>query len=143
MGLPSGRLPSLSITWEVCHRSDPSSAPPHDLGENGQGRNLLELVNALRGEYPSLTQFPYQPPAIGIAPDSAHLTYCCCAYPKLSTHCPRLHPYQNSVSTLQDSLASILLHRVRGCDPYTLHIYTWLNPTSNFGKSLHLWHPCP
>ena len=54
---PSGRLTSLSITWELCHGSDPSSDPPLNLGENGQGRKLLKLVNALRGKHPSLTQF--------------------------------------------------------------------------------------
>ena len=69
--LPSGRLPSLLIAWEVCHRSDPSSALPHDLGENSQGRKLLILANALRGKCPSPTQFPYQPSVIGIVPGSA------------------------------------------------------------------------
>ena len=140
VGPPSGRVPSLSVTWEVCHRSNPSSVLPHDLGKNSQGRKPLELVNALRGECPNPTQFPYQPSAIGIVPDSAYLvlSHCCSVHPKSSTHCPRLYPYQSSIPTLQDSLARILLHRVRGCNPYTLHVYTQLNPTSNFGKSLHL-----
>ena len=52
---PSGRLPSLLIAWEVNHKSNPSSAPPHNLGENGQGRKLLIPVNALRGKCPSPT----------------------------------------------------------------------------------------
>ena len=117
--LPSGRLPLLSIAWEVHHRSNPSSALPLNLGENGQGRKLLKLVNALRGECPSPTQFPYQPYVIGIVPDSAHqvLSHCCSVHPKSSTHCPRLYPYQSSVPTLQDSLAGILLHRVRSVIP--------------------------
>ena len=142
---PSGRLPSLSITWEVCCRSDPSSALPPDLGENGQRRKLLKLVNALSGKCPSPTQFPYQPSIIGIVPDSVHqaLSHCCSVHPKLSTHCPRLYLYQSSIPTLQNSLARIFLHRVRGCNPCTLHINTQLNPTSNFGKSWHLWHPHP
>ena len=133
--LPLGRLPSLLITWEVCHRSDPSLALPLNPGENGQGRKLLKLVNALKGKCPSLTQFPYLPSVIGIAPDSAHqvLSQYYSVHPKLSTHHPRLYPYQSSIPTLQDSLAGILLHMVRGYDPCTLHINTLLNPTSNFG----------
>ena len=142
---PSGRLPSLLITWEVCHRSDPSSALPHNLGENGQGRKLLILVNVLRGECPSPTWFPYQPSIIGIVPDSACqvLSHCYSVHPKSSTHHPKLCQYQSSIPTLQDSLARILWHRARGCNPCILHINTQLNPTSNFGKSLHLWHPHP
>ena len=142
---PSGRLPSLLITWEVCHRSNPSLALPLNLGENGQGRKWLKLVNALKGQHPSPTWFPYLPSIIGIAPDSVHqvLSHCYSVYPKSSTHHPRLYLYQDSVLTLQDSLARILLHRVKGCDPCTLHINTPLNPTSIFGRSLHLWHPHP
>ena len=145
LDLPSGRLPSLLIAWEVHHRSNPSSALPHDLGENSQGRKLLILVNVLRGECLSLTWFPYQPSIIGIVTDSAHqaLSHCYNIHPKSSTHCPRLCQYQSSVPTLQDSLARILWHRAKGCDPCILHVDTWLNPTSNFGKSLHLWHPHP
>ena len=138
--LPSGRLPLLSITWEVHHRSDPSLAPPHDLGVNGQGRNLLVPVSALRGVCRSPTQFPYQPSIIGIVLDSAHqvLLHCYNVHPKSSACCLRLCQYQSSVPTLQNNLAKILLHRARGCNPYTLHINTLLNPISNFGKSLHL-----
>ena len=142
---PSGRLPSLLIAWEVCHRSDPSLTLPLGLGENNQWRKWLKLVNASKGECPSPTWFPYPQSIIGIAPDSVHqaLSHCYSVHSKLSAHCPRLYPYQNSILTLQDSLARILLHRVRGCNPCTLHINTLLNPTSNFGQSLHLWHLHP
>ena len=130
MDPPSGRLPLLLIAWEVCHRSDPSLASLHDLGKNGQGRKLLILVNALRGECPSPTWFPYQPSIIEIVLDSVHqvLSYCYNVHPKLSAHHLRLCQYQSSIPTLQDNLARILLHRVRGCDPYTLPINTQLNP---------------
>ena len=147
---PSGRLPLLSITWEVHHRSNPSSAPQHNLGENGQGRKLLELVNALRGKCPSPTWFPYQPSVIGIVPDSAHLAllHCCSVHPKLSTHHPSLYMYQWSIPTLQDSLVRILLHRVIGCDSYTQHVDTQLNSTSTaslassslkMGRFIFMW----
>ena len=143
--LPSDRLPSLSIAWEVCCRSNPSSAPPHDLGGNGQGRKLLVPANALRGKHPSLTQFPCQPSIIEIVPDSVHqaLSHCYNVHPRSSTHHPRLCQYQSSIPTLQGSLTRILWHRARGCNPCILCIGTQLNPTSNFGKSLHLWHPHP
>ena len=143
VGPPSGRLPSLLIAWEVHHRSNPSLTLPLSLGENGQGRKQLKLVNALKGKCPSLTQFPYLPSIIGIAPDSVHqaLSHCYSVHPKSSTDRPRLYLYHNSILTLWDSLARILLRRVRGCNPCTLHVNTLLNPTSNFGRSLHLWHP--
>ena len=133
--LPSGRLPSLLIAWGVCHRSDPSSAPPHNPGENGQGRKPLILVNALRGKCPSPTWFPYQPSIIGIVLDSAHqvLSHCYSVHPKSSTHHLRLYLYQSSIPTLQDSLARILWHRVKGCNPYNLHVNTW------FKSHLQLW----
>ena len=137
---PSGRLPSLSTAWEVHNRSDPSLAPPHDLGQNSQGGKLLVPVNALRGICPSLTQFPYQPSVIVIVLDSAcqALLHCYNVHPKSLVHCLRLCQHPSSVPTLQDNLARILWHRAKGCNPYTLHINTWLNPISNFGKSLHL-----
>ena len=143
--LPSGRLPSLSIAWEVHCRSNPSSAPPHNLGENSQGRKLLVLINALRGKCPSPTKFPCQPSIIEIVFDSACqvLSHCYNVHPRSSTHHPRLCQYQSSILTLQDTPARILWHRARGCNPCILHIGTWLNPTSNFGKSLHLWGPHP
>ena len=117
--LHSGRLPLLLITWEVCHRSDPSSAPLHGLGENSQERKLLILANALRGGCPSPTWFPYQPSIIGIVLDLAHqvLSHCYNVCPKSSAHHLRLYQYQSSIPTLQDNLARILWHRVRGCDP--------------------------
>ena len=76
--LPSGRLPLLLITWEVCHRSDPSSTLPHDLGENDQGKKWLKPGVALKGKHPSPTLIPYPPSIIGIAPGSAHqaLSHC-------------------------------------------------------------------
>ena len=94
---PSGRLPLLLITWEVHHRSNPSSAPPHNLGENGQGRKQLKLVNALKGECPSPTWFPYLPSVIGLAPYLAHqaLSHCYSVHPKSSTQHPRLYLYQS------------------------------------------------
>ena len=143
--LPSARLPSLLIAWEVHHRSNPSSAPLHNMGENSQGRKLLILANALKGELPSPTWFPYQPSVIGIVLDSVHqaLSHCYNVHPKSSAGHLRLCQYQNFIPTLQDNLARILLHRARGCNPYTLHINTQLNPTSNFGRSLHLWHLHP
>ena len=138
--LPSGRLPSLLIAWEVCHRSNPSSALLHSLGENSQERKLLILANALRGECSNPTWFPYQPSIIEVVLDSVHqvLSHCYNVRPKSSAHCLRLCQYQSSIPTLQDNLARIILHRGRGYDPYTLHINTQLNPISNFGKSLHL-----
>ena len=142
---PSGRLPSLLITWEVHCRSGFSSTPPHNLGENDHGRKQLKPGDALKGKCPSLTLFTYLPSIVGIASDSSHqvLSHCYNVPPRLSTHCPRLYPYQSSVLALQDSLARIILHKVEGCDPYTLHIDIPLNPTSNSGRLLHLWHPCP
>ena len=103
---PSGRLPSLSIAWEVHHRSDPSSVLLHDLGENGQGRRLLVLANALRVKCPSPIWFPYQPSLIGIVLDSAHqvLSHCYNVHPELSAHHLRLCQYQSSIPTLQDNL---------------------------------------
>ena len=143
--LPSGRLPLLLITGEVCHRSNLSSTPPHNLGENNQGRKWLKPGDALKGKCPSLTPSPYLPFVIRIAPGSAHQVLSCCynVHPRLSTHHPRLYPYQSSISTLWDSLARLKLHRVVGCDPCTLHIDILLNPTSNSGRLLHLWHPHP
>ena len=47
MVLPSGRLPLLSITWEVCHRSDPSSVPLLYLGESGLERKAASICKCL------------------------------------------------------------------------------------------------
>ena len=107
---PSGRLPSLLITWEVCHRSDPSLALLHDLGESGQERKLLILANALRGGCPSPIQFPYHPSIIGIILDLMHqvLSHCYNVHLKSSAHHVRLCQYQSSIPTLQDNLQRIL-----------------------------------
>ena len=107
--LPSGRLQSLSITWEVCHRSDPSSTPLPELGESSLERKLLIFANALRGGCPNLTQFLYQPSIIGIVLDLAHQAplYCYNVCPKSSAHHPRLCQYQNFIPALQDNLARI------------------------------------
>ena len=123
---PSGRLPLLLIAWKVHHRSNPSWVLLHDLGENSQERKLLMLANTLRGGCPSLTQFPYQPSIIGIVLDLVHqvLSRCYNIHPKLSAHHLRLCQYQSFGPILQDNLARILWHGVRGCDPYILHIDT-------------------
>ena len=63
-------------------------------------------------------------------------------HPRLSTHHPRLYPYQSSALTCQGSLAKIKLHRVRGCDLYTPYASTPLDPTSNSDKLLHPKHLC-
>ena len=116
VGPPLGWLPLLLIAWEVCCRSNPSSTLPHDLGQDGQGRKQLKHINALKGKCPSPTWFPYLPSVIGMASDSVHqaLSHCYSVHPKLSTHCLRLYLYQSFILTLQDNLARILLHRVRG-----------------------------
>ena len=83
--LPSGRLPLLLVTREVCCRSGLSSTLPHDLGENDKGRKQLKPGDALKGECPSPTLFPYPPSIIGIVPGSAHqvLSHCYCVHPKI------------------------------------------------------------
>ena len=137
---PSGRLPLLSIAWEVCHRSNPSSGLLHSLGESSLERKQLIFTNALRGKCPSLTQFLYWPFVIGIVLDLVHQVpshyYNVC--PKLSAHHPKWYQVQNFIPVLQDNLVKIWQHRARVCDPYLQHVGTRLNPISNFGKSLHL-----
>ena len=142
---PLGRLASLSITWEVCCRSDLSSTLPHDLGGNDWGRKWLKPGDALKGKCPSLRLFLYPPFIIGIAPGSVHqvLSHCYSVGPRLSTHHPRLYPYWSSILTLWDSLARIILHRLGMCDPFTLHVNIPLNPTSNSDGLMHLSHPRP
>ena len=137
---PLSRLPLLVIAWEVHHRSNPSSTLPHDLGENDQGRKQLKPKDASKGKCPIPTLFPYLPSVIGIAHDSEHQVLSCCysVHPRLSTHHPRLYAYWSSILTLWDSLERILLHRVRGCNPCTLHVNIPLNPISNSGRLLHL-----
>ena len=143
--LPLVRLPSLLIAWEVHCKGDLSSTLPHDLGENDQGRNWLELEDASKGESPSLTLFPYLPSIFGIAPDSTHqaLSHCYSVHPRLPTHHPSIYLYPSSILTLWDGLTRTLWHRVGGCNPCILHINIPLNPTSNFGRLLHLWHHHP
>ena len=133
MVLPSGRLPLLSIAWEVHHRSNPSSIPLCNLGESSLERKLLIFANTLRGRHPSPIQFLYQPSLIGIVLDSAHQapSHCYNIHPKLSTHHLGLCQYQNLIPVLQDNLARTWWHMVRGCDPYIQHIGTELNPISN------------
>ena len=87
---PSGRLPSLSVTWEVHHRSDPSSVPLHVPGESSLGRKLVIFASALKGRLPSLTQFLYQPSAIEIVPDLVH---------QVPSHCYNVHPRIVSTSS--------------------------------------------
>ena len=48
---PSGRLPLLSITWEVCCRIDPSSALPHNLGEQS-GKEAANTCKCLERQTP-------------------------------------------------------------------------------------------
>ena len=130
----------LPIAWEVCHRSNFSSAPLHDLGESSLERKVPIFANALRGRCPSPIQFLYQPSVIGIVLDLVHQapSHCFNIHPKSSAHHPRLCQYQNCIPVLQDNLARIWWHRVRGCNPYIQHVSTQLNAISNFGKSLHL-----
>ena len=87
---PMGHI-SLSVTWEVHHRSDPSSLLLHGFGESGLGRKLLIFANASRGRCPNPTQSLYQPSAIGIVPDLA------CQAP---SHCYNVHP-ESSVHHLR------------------------------------------
>ena len=107
--LPSGRPLSLSITWEVHCRSDPSSVLLIYLGENGLERKLLVFANALKGRLPSPILFPYQPSVIGIVLDLACPvpSHCYNVHPELSAHCPKLCQCQSFVPALPDSLAKI------------------------------------
>ena len=74
------------------------------------------MASALKGECPSLTQFPYQPSIIGIVLDSVHqvVSHSYNVHPKSVARCIRLCQYQNFAPTLQDNLVRILLHSVRG-----------------------------
>ena len=88
---PSGKLPLLSVAWEVHHRSDPSSVPLLYLGGSGLERKLLIFANALKGGCLILTQFLYWPSVIGIVLDLAHQvpSHCYNVHPKSSAHHPR------------------------------------------------------
>ena len=107
--LPSGRPPSLSVTWEIHHRSDPSSVLLLYLGESGGERKLLVFANALKGGRPSPILFPYQPSIVGIVLDLVHPvpSHCYNVHPESSAHCPNLCQYQSFVPALQHSLKKI------------------------------------
>ena len=107
--LPLGRLPLLSVTWEVHHRSIPSSVPLHIAGESGLERKLLIFASALKGGLPSLTQFLYQPSAIEIVPDLVHQvpSHCYNVHPESLAHHPRLYQCWNFELVLQGSLTGI------------------------------------
>ena len=106
---PSGRLPLLSITWEVCHKSSLPLTLPLNQGESDQGRKLLKPGDASKDRCPSPIQFPYLTSVLGIAPGSVclMLSRCCNVHPRLSTHHPRLYLYLSSTLTCQDNLAKI------------------------------------
>ena len=106
---PLGRLPSLSITWEVHHRSNPSSVPLLCLGESSLERKLLVFANALQGRCLSPTQFLYQSSITGIVLGLVHQapSHCYNVHPESSAHCPWLCQYQSFIPALQDSLAKI------------------------------------
>ena len=106
---PSGRLPSLSIAWEVCHKSDLPLTLPLNQGESNQGSKPLKPGDALKDGCPKPIQFPYLPSIVGIAPGSVclMLSHCCNVHPRLTTHHPRLYPYWSSTLTCQDNLAKI------------------------------------
>ena len=136
---PSGRPPLLLVTWEVHHRSNPSSFLVLYLRKSSLERKLLIFANALKCGLPSLILFPYQPSVIGIVlglacPVPSH---CYNAHPESSAHHLKLCQCQSFVPALPDSLAKIYWHRARGYDLYIQHVDTQLNPISNSGKSLH------
>ena len=136
---PSGRPPSLLVAWGVHHKSSPSLTLPLNQGESSQERKQPEPGDVLKGRHPSPIQFLCLPSAIGITPGSVHPMLSCYynVHPRLSTHHPRLYPYQSFTLTHQGSLAKIELHRVRGCNLYILHTSTPLDPFSNFDKLPH------
>ena len=109
--LPSGRPPSLSVTWEVHCRSNPSSVPLLYLGKSGLERKLLVFANAVKGGLSSPILFPYQPSVIGIVLYLAHPTpsHCYSVHPESSTH----HPTYISARALHQ-LYQIALQRSNG-----------------------------
>ena len=137
--LPSGWLPLLSVAWEDHHKSDLSLTLPLNWGESICKRKQPIPGDVLRDRHPSLIQFLCLPSIVGIAPDSVHPMLSCyySACPRLSTHHPRLYPYQSSTLIHQGSLAKIKLHRVGGCNLYTLHASTPSDPTSNSDRLPH------
>ena len=109
VALPSGKPPSLSVTWEVHRRSDPSSVLLLYLGESSLERKLLVFANALKGGIPSLVLFPYQPSIIGIVLGLVHPTpsHCYNVHPESSPHHLKLCQCQSFIPALLDSLAKI------------------------------------
>ena len=136
---PSGRLPSLSVTWGDCHKSNLSLTLPVNQGESGWERKQPIPGDILRDGHPSPIQFLCPPSIVGIAPDSVHpmLLHYYGVLPRLSTHHPRLCLYQSSTLIHQGRLAKIKLHRIGGCYLYTPHASTPSDPTSNSGRLLH------
>ena len=104
---PSGRLPLLSVTWGVCHKSSLSLALPLNQRESSQERKQPKPGNILKDGHPSLIQFLCLPSIVGIAPGSVCPMLSCyySVCPRLSTHHPRLYPYWSSALTHQDNLA--------------------------------------
>ena len=137
--LPSGRLPSLSVTWGDCHKSDFSLTLPLDQKESGQERKQPIPGDVSRDGHTSLIQFLCLPFVVGIAPDSVHpmLLHYYSVHPRLSTHHPGLYLYQSSTLIYQGSHAKIKLHRVGRCNLYTPHASTPLDPTSNSDRLPH------
>ena len=139
MDPPSGRLPSLSVTWGAHHKSSLSLTLSLDQGESSWERKQPKPGDVSKGRHLSLIQFLCPPSIIGITPDTVHptLSHYYSVHPRLSTHHPRLYPYQSSALTHQGSLAKIKLHRAGGCDLYTLHAGTPSDPTSNSDRLPH------
>ena len=106
---PSGRLPSLSVTWGVCHKSNLSLTLPLGQGENSQERKQPKPGDVLKDRDPNLIKFLCLPSIVGIAPGSVCPMLSCyySVCPRLPTHCPRLYPYQSFALTCQDNLAKI------------------------------------
>ena len=136
---PYGRLPSLSVAWGAHHKSGLSLTLPLNQGESSWERKQPEPEDFSKDGHPSLIQFLCPPSIAGIAPGSVHpmLSHYYSVPPRLSTHHPKLYPYQSSALTCQGSLAKIKLHRVGGCDLYTPHTGTPSDPTSNSDRLLH------
>ena len=104
-----------------------------------------------KANVPFWSSFFYLPSVVRIAPGLVHpmLSHYYSVHPRLSTHHPRLYPYQSSALTCQDNLAKIQLQRVGGCYLYTLHDDTPSDPTSNSlassslktGRFIFMWAP--
>ena len=86
---PSGRLPLLSITWEVCHKSGLSLTLLLNQGESNQGRKLLKLGDASKDRHHRPIQFPYLPSIVD------HTTVVSCK----SAFFVILNPYNDTFKT--------------------------------------------